>query len=45
MLGSIPIFICSTAFGTLQGQTYGVLAVYSQEHVDRMLGSFEVPTA
>ncbi|MFP7366175.1 oligopeptide:H+ symporter [Corynebacterium callunae] len=45
VLGFIPIFICSTAFWTLQGQTYGVLAVYSQERVNRMLGSFEVPAA
>ena len=45
VLAFIPIFICSTAFWAVQAQTYGVLAVYSQERVDRMVGDFEIPAA
>ena len=45
VLAFIPIFTCSTAFWTVQAQTYGVLAVYAQERVDRMWGDFEVPAA
>mgnify|MGYP001763584762 FL=1 len=45
VLAYIPLFFCSTAYWTLQPQIYGVLAVYSDQRVDRMVGGFEIPAA
>ena len=41
----VPLFFCSTAYWTLQPQIYGVLAVYSDQRVNRMVGGFEIPAA
>ncbi|WP_293822323.1 oligopeptide:H+ symporter [uncultured Corynebacterium sp.] len=41
----IPLFLCSTVYWTLQPQIYGVLAVYSDQRVNRMVGGFEIPAA
>lgn len=45
VLGFIPLFVASTMYWALQSQTYGVLAVYSEQRLDRTLGSFEFPAA
>ncbi|MDO4928575.1 MAG: oligopeptide:H+ symporter [Corynebacterium sp.] len=41
----IPIFIGSATFWAIMNQTFGVLAVYSQERVNRTIGSFEIPAS
>ncbi|WP_426717950.1 peptide MFS transporter [Corynebacterium auriscanis] len=45
IVGFIPLFVASTMYWALQSQTYGVLAVYSDQRLDRTIGSFEVPAA
>ncbi|WP_426721558.1 peptide MFS transporter [Corynebacterium auriscanis] len=45
VVGFIPLFVASTMYWALQAQTYGVLAVYSDQRLDRTIGSFEVPAA
>lgn len=41
----VPLFVCSTVFWTLQAQTYGVLAVYSEDRIDRTVAGLEIPAA
>lgn len=45
ILDFIPLFACSTAYWTLQPQIYGVLAVYSDQRLNRTIGGFEIPPA
>lgn len=45
ILDFIPLFACSTAYWTLQPQIYGVLAVYSDQRLNRSIGGFEIPRA
>ncbi|WP_293770362.1 oligopeptide:H+ symporter [uncultured Corynebacterium sp.] len=45
VIAFIPLFLCSTAYWTLQSQTYGVLAVYSDERLNRTVGSLTIPAA
>lgn len=45
VLAFLPLFFASTTYWALQSQIYGVLAVYSDVRLDRMLGSFEIPAA
>lgn len=41
----IPLFVCSTAYWGLFAQTAGVFAVYSDQRLDRSIGSFIVPAS
>lgn len=41
----IPLFVCSTAYWGLFAQTAGVFAVYSDQRLDRTIGSFTVPAS
>lgn len=45
ILDFIPLFACSTAYWSLQPQIYGILAVYSDQRLDRTIGGFEIPPA
>lgn len=45
VIAFIPLFLCSVCFWALLNQTFGVLAVYSDVRLNRMIGSFEVPAA
>lgn len=41
----LPLFVASTMYWALQSQTYGVLAVYSDQRLDRNIAGFEIPAA
>lgn len=43
--GFLPIFLCSTIYWCLQSQIYGVLAVYSEQRLDREVFGFLIPAA
>ncbi|MEY8579038.1 oligopeptide:H+ symporter [Corynebacteriaceae bacterium 6-324] len=43
--GFLPIFLCSTVYWCLQAQIYGVLAVYSEQRLDREIFGFLIPAA
>ncbi|APT92019.1 diguanylate cyclase [Corynebacterium phocae] len=45
VLTFIPLFLATTCFWVLQFQVYGVLAVYSDQRLNRLVGSFEIPAA
>ena len=41
----LPIFVCSVVYWCLQSQIYGVLAVYSEQRLNREVFGFLVPAA
>lgn len=41
----VPMFIASTMYWAIFAQNYGVLAVYSDERLNRMIGGFEMPAS
>src|SRR5699024_1119705 len=41
----LPIFVCSGVYWCLQSQIYGVLAVYSEQRLNRELFGFLIPAA
>lgn len=41
----IPLFICSTTYWAIFAQNYGVLAVYSDQRLDRTIGDFTMPAS
>ena len=45
MTAYIPLFLASCMFWTIQNQVYGVLAVYSDERLNRTVFGFEIPPA
>ncbi len=45
VIAYIPLFICSVCFWAMLNQTFGVLAVYSDVRLNRIIGSFEIPAA
>ncbi|MFI5504676.1 peptide MFS transporter [Corynebacterium kutscheri] len=45
MVAYIPLFFASCGFWTVAHQLYGVLAVYSQQRVQRVINGFEIPAA
>ena len=41
----LPIFVCSVVYWCLQSQIYGVLAVYSEQRLNREVFGFLIPAA
>lgn len=45
VISFVPLLACSATYWTLQSQSYGVLAVYSDVRLDRTVAGFEIPAA
>ncbi|MDR7355555.1 Di-/tripeptide transporter [Corynebacterium felinum] len=45
VIAFLPLFFASACFWAIMNQTYGVLAVYSDIRLNRMLFGFEIPAA